>query len=52
MGTLIQFNQADRPRRPRERTSAPAEILIYTGVRYERAPAGVQTPRDPSAKPS
>jgi hypothetical protein len=36
LGKLVEFERRRREVRPRSPKQAPAEILIFTGVRYER----------------
>jgi hypothetical protein len=36
LGKLVEFDRRRREVRPRTTKQAPAEILIFTGVRYER----------------
>ena len=36
MGNLVQFERRKEPEPDRPAPSAEAEILIFTGVRYER----------------
>jgi len=38
MGELILFRPAARPRKASAERSEAAEILFFTGVRYQRAP--------------
>lgn len=39
MATLLQFDLARRPQAPRGGAlKGPAEILFFTGIRYERQP--------------
>lgn len=39
LGKLVEFDRRRRDIRPRTSKQAPAEILIFTGVRYERGEA-------------
>lgn len=49
MGKLVQFeNRGKADNAPRPAPNAQAEILIFTGVRYERQP-GSGSPDKPSA---
>ena len=51
MGKLVQFESRGKGGTPpREPPSAEAEILIFTGVRYEREPG--TTPPKPTASSS
>ena len=37
MGKLVQFLKGARPARPRPESATTAEVVLFTGVRYERA---------------
>lgn len=48
MGKLVPFDKGRRPSRPQVATTDRGQILIFTGVRYERGgtplPSGGNTP--------
>jgi hypothetical protein len=57
LGKLVQFDRRQRDLKPRTGRSNPAEILIFTGVRYERAetkepdkPTATSSPARPKRK--
>ena len=39
LGKLVEFERRRRDSKPRSIKQAPAEILIFTGVRYQREEA-------------
>jgi len=44
MGELILFRSASSPRKDSAERSDPAQILFFTGVRYQRTPEPTLTP--------
>jgi hypothetical protein len=49
VGTLVKFDQRGRPASKRPRNVAGAQILLFTGVRYERGTPSMPNNRvDPS----
>lgn len=49
MGEVIFFRRSERPARPRGTQAATAQILFFTGVRYERM---TDAPRTNNKRPS
>ena len=50
VGKLVQFENRAKPGNAiKQGSSEPAEILIFTGVRYERQTGAGNTPDKPSA---
>ena len=51
LGKLVQFERRRRDAKPRGPKPAEAQIVIFTGVRYERKePAEPDKPSDASAR--
>jgi hypothetical protein len=54
LGKLVPFDKRRRPPRPKARGEAEGEVVIFTGVRYERGlprlPSDGSTPARPKRK--
>jgi hypothetical protein len=43
LGKLVELTRKERPPRPQPTLAGPAEVLVFTGVRYQR-----EAPPDPA----
>jgi hypothetical protein len=49
LGKLVDLSRKERPPRPQASHSGPAEVLVFTGVRYQREnPTGPGRPTNTS----
>ena len=51
LGKLVTFDKRRRVARPKREGGVPGQVVIFTGVRYERGPVGVPTDGDTPLKP-
>jgi len=51
MASILTFPQRDRPIGAASHPTAPAKIIIFPGVRYERATGGDPAVAWPAARP-